>query len=73
MQDTFSNVGILFIYDKRMVSQKKITMVSKRLQEVRPHQCRIYSVADVAYYAAGPVLLGAPRFYLDFFYLRKQN
>ena len=66
MHDTFSNVGILFIDDKRMVSQKKITMVSKR-------QCRIYSVADVAYYAAGPALLGAPRFYLDFVYLRKQN
>ena len=29
-------------------------------------QCRIYSVADVAY-ATGPALLGAPRFYLDLF------
>ena len=30
-----------------------------------PQQCRMYSVADVAY-ATGPALLGAPRFYLDF-------
>ena len=34
-------------------------------------QCRIYSVADVAY-ATGPALLGAPRFSLDFFTRVKQ-
>ena len=36
-------------------------------------QCRIYSVADVAY-ATGPALLGAPRFYLDLFTrVKKKN
>ena len=37
MQDTFSNIGILFIEEKRMVGQKIFTMVSKRVQEARPH------------------------------------
>ena len=36
-QDTFTNVGILFIDEKSMVGQKTFTMVSKRLQEARPH------------------------------------
>ena len=36
------------------------------------NQCRIYSVADVEY-ATGPALLGAPRFYLDFFTRVKKN
>ena len=36
MQDTFSNVGILFIDEKNMVGQKTFTMVTKRLQEARP-------------------------------------
>ena len=37
MHDTFSNVGILFIDEKSMVGLKTFTMVSKRLQEARPH------------------------------------
>ena len=37
MHNTFSNVGILFIDEKIMVGQKQFTMVSKRLQEARPH------------------------------------
>ena len=37
MQDTFSNVGILFIDEKNMVGQKTFTMVTKRLREARPH------------------------------------
>ena len=37
MQDTFTNVGILFIDEKSMIGQKTFTMVSKRLQEARPH------------------------------------
>ena len=37
MRDTFSNAGILFIDKNSMVGQKIFTMVSKRLQEARPH------------------------------------
>ena len=37
MHDTFSNVGILFIDDKRMFGQKIFNLVSKRLQEAHPH------------------------------------
>ena len=37
MQDTFSNVGLLFIDEKSTVGEKIFTMVSKRLQETRPH------------------------------------
>ena len=36
MQDTFSNVDILFIDEKRMVGQKILTMVSERIQETLP-------------------------------------
>ena len=37
MQDTFSNVGLLFRDEKSMTVQKIFTMVSKRLQETRLH------------------------------------
>ena len=37
IQDTFSNGGLLFIYEKSMAGQKTFTIVSKRLQETRPH------------------------------------
>ena len=36
MQNTFSNVGILFINEKSLVGQKIVTIVSKRLQKARP-------------------------------------
>ena len=50
----------------------KSRLTFKRLLKNSYLQCRIYSVADVAY-ATGPALLGAPRFYLDFFYKNKTN
>ena len=37
IQETFSNGGLLFIYENTMAGQKTFTMVSKRLQKTRPH------------------------------------
>ena len=51
--------GVLPVYDVDPPN------VVPRERSFVKRQCRIYSVADVAY-ATGPALLGAPRFYLDF-------
>ena len=37
IQDIFNNVDIGFIDEKSMIGQKIFTVVSKRLQEARPH------------------------------------
>ena len=37
MQDTFSNIGSLFVEEKSRTGQKIFTMVSKRPQEACPH------------------------------------